>query len=589
MNKESYKHLLATYGRQPGFWFGMGSEAARTILMRIVGTILMAQIAASIAAGNLETAKQLAIWFLVVHMTGAMVSTCGELVAINSENNQYTRMLMAYYQKLTGKDMSFYRNNQTGYLASMFRQYLDSGLTLVRFMRSNILPTVLTMIAPVIVLMVADVRVGTIALLILITQLVYIIWSSSKAHEYRKRSNEVYRKMTGEVSDEITNIVAFKSGGIEDQAKGKVGKLADEEREMFWLRRKTTTLLDFPRSILTGIGVTAAMLFVIEGAENNPESVSLIVLTLIFMFQIVRSVAELPTLIIQHDDLVTKLHPTLAYFENEHETIKDPENPQQLHIKDGAISIQNVDFTYADMGEDHKKVSVFENLSIDIAGGEQIGVVGLSGAGKSTLASLLMRFDDVDSGLIQIDGQDIRDVRQSELRRNIAYVPQEPLLFHRTIRENIAYFNNSASAKDIEQAARAAHAHEFITKLPDGYDTLVGERGVKLSGGQKQRIVIARAILKRAPIMIFDEATSALDSDSEQIIQRAMPEILGRQTAIVIAHRLSTVAGLDRIIVMHDGRIEEQGTHQELLEKRGRYCHLWQKQTNGEGASSEPR
>ena len=215
-----------------------------------------------------------------------------------------------------------------------------------------------------------------------------------------------------------------------------------------------------------------------------------------------------------------------------------------------------------------------------IKGGEQVGIVGLSGAGKSTLASLLLRFDEIDGGSIKIDNIDIRDVRQNQLRQKIAYVPQEPLLFHRSIKENIAYYNCDIEDAEIICAAKAAHAHEFIEKLPDGYDTIVGERGVKLSGGQKQRVAIARAILKKTPIMIFDEATSALDSESEQIIQRALPEIIGKQTAIVVAHRLSTVAGLDRIIVMHEGKIVESGTHEELLALNGRYNSLWQKQTS---------
>jgi ATP-binding cassette subfamily B protein len=206
-------------------------------------------------------------------------------------------------------------------------------------------------------------------------------------------------------------------------------------------------------------------------------------------------------------------------------------------------------------------------------------VVGLSGAGKSTLASLLLRFDEIDDGSIQIDGIDIRDVRQADLRQKIAYVPQEPLLFHRSIKENLQYIGNRPTSTKMIRAAKAAHAHEFISKLPRGYETLVGERGVKLSGGQKQRVVIARAILKDAPIMLFDEATSALDSESEKIIQQALPDIIGKRTAIVIAHRLSTVAGLDRIIVLHDGKIIEEGTHGQLLKLKGRYYSLWQKQT----------
>ena len=304
------------------------------------------------------------------------------------------------------------------------------------------------------------------------------------------------------------------------------------------------------------------------------------------MFQIVRSVSELPTLMTQHDDLITKLARTLQYLDNEHEDIKDPIEPKELIIDKGAISINHVSFSYPAREGKNRGISVFHDLNLDVKGGEQVGVVGLSGAGKSTLVSLLMRFDDVTAGSITIDGIDLRDMRQTELHQKIAYVPQEPLLFHSTIRENISYFNNGATNKEIINAAKAAHAYEFIQKLPDGFDTVVGERGVKLSGGQKQRVVIARAILKNAPLMILDEATSALDTESEKIIQRALPEIIGTHTAVVIAHRLSTVASLDRILVMHDGKIVEDGTHDELLEREGRYFSLWQKQIVNENVNS---
>ena len=214
-----------------------------------------------------------------------------------------------------------------------------------------------------------------------------------------------------------------------------------------------------------------------------------------------------------------------------------------------------------------------------IEAGRTVGLVGVSGSGKTTLTKLLLRFADVDAGGIFIDGQDIRDVTQESLRNAIAYVPQESSLFHRSIFENIAYGKPDATRKEVERAAQLANADEFIRELPNGYDTLVGERGVKLSGGQRQRIAIARAILKDAPILVLDEATSALDSESEALIQEALKNLMKGRTSIVVAHRLSTIAGLDRIVVLDNGKIVEQGTHKELLDTGGAYAKLWSRQS----------
>ncbi len=488
---------------------------------------------------------------------------------------------MIFYQKLVGKDMSFYRDNQTGFLASVFRQYLDSSMLLLRFFRGEALGTLISLIIPPIVLCIASPGVGAIVTLVVIVQFIYAIWSSSRASAYRQTTHEIYRKVTGEVSDVITNIVAFKAGGIGDSARNKMTDLTKQETVAFGLRRRTLTLLDLPRNIITACGITGAVYFIISHASGlNPTSLGLLVLTLTYMFQTVRNVSALPELITQHDDLVTKMYPTLRYLSPEYEKIRDPLNPIPLLITNGSIDIDHVSFSYPSNMNKGVEIPVFTDLTINIQGGERVGIVGLSGAGKSTLANLLLRFDEINGGSIKVDGINIQDVTQDELRRNIAYVPQEPLLFHRSVKENIAYYNIGADEAEIIRAAKAAHAHTFIEKLPDGYDTLVGERGIKLSGGQKQRIAIARAILKKAPILMFDEATSALDSESEQIIQHALPEIIGKQTAIVVAHRLSTVAGLDRIIVMHDGKVVESGSHDELLRLQGRYYALWKKQTS---------
>ena len=222
-------------------------------------------------------------------------------------------------------------------------------------------------------------------------------------------------------------------------------------------------------------------------------------------------------------------------------------------------------FTHDGAGED----ALFDDFTLTIAPGEKIGLVGHSGPGKTTLTRLLLRFSDVDSGAIRIDGQDLREVTQASLRRSIAYVAQEPLLFHRSIADNIAYGRPGATPQEVHEAAVKASADEFIARLPTGYDTTVGERGVKLSGGQRQRIAIARAVLKDANLLVLDEATSALDSESEVHIQAALAEAMKGRTTIVIAHRLSTVQAMDRIVVLADGRIVEQGSHAELLGGRG--------------------
>ena len=222
-----------------------------------------------------------------------------------------------------------------------------------------------------------------------------------------------------------------------------------------------------------------------------------------------------------------------------------------------------------------------KTFNLQIKSGEKIGLVGPSGGGKTTITRLLLRFMDIQGGAIMIDGQDIRDIKQQDLRRAIAYVPQEPLLFHRSIKENIRYGKPAASDDEIIAVAKKAFAHDFIKVLPDGYDTLVGERGVKLSGGQRQRVAIARAMLSNAPILVLDEATSALDSESERVIQKALWELMKGKTAVVIAHRLSTIQRMDRIVVLDEGKIIEQGSHKALLKQGGLYAKLWSHQSGG--------
>lgn len=257
--------------------------------------------------------------------------------------------------------------------------------------------------------------------------------------------------------------------------------------------------------------------------------------------------------------------------------LADPGEPLPFQPASSTVEFRDVSFRYHDSKGDH----LFDQLNLFIKSGEKVALVGRSGGGKTTVTKLLLRFMDVSDGEILIGGQNIAKVKQADLRQHIAYVPQEPAMFHRSLADNIRYGRQNASEAEVIKTAELSHAMEFIKSLPDGLETLVGERGIKLSGGQRQRIAIARAMIKNAPILVLDEATSALDSESEKLIQDALWKLMKDRTAIVIAHRLSTIQKMDRIIVMDQGRIIEEGSHQKLLKENGIYAKLWAHQSGG--------
>jgi len=316
------------------------------------------------------------------------------------------------------------------------------------------------------------------------------------------------------------------------------------------------------------------MYFVIRLWLNSVVSAGFVVLIQIYLGGIFASIWHLGRAIATFYKALSSASEMIEIFEKTPDIVDVP-SPETFAIKNGEIVFENMFFGYGE------KNPVFENFNLKALAGEKIGLVGRSGSGKSTLTKLLLRFVDVNGGTIKIDGQNIATLRQFDLRNNIAYVPQDTILFHRTLKENIAYGNDQATDEEIIEASKKAHAHEFISSFPNGYDTLVGERGVKLSGGERQRVAIARAMLKKAPILILDEATSSLDTISEKYIQDSFEQLIKGRTTIVIAHRLSTVQKMDRIIVLEKGKIAEEGKHKELLDKGGIHSDLWKYQTNG--------
>ena len=334
------------------------------------------------------------------------------------------------------------------------------------------------------------------------------------------------------------------------------------------MSQTSMSLLNFGQGAIIGLGVTVIMFFATEGVVDGSMTIGDLVLVNAFLLQLFIPLNFLGMVYLQIKYSLADMDLIFKLKEREPEIVDRP-GASELQLNGGEIRFESVNFSYQPDRE------ILRGVDFTVRPGEKVAVVGHSGAGKSTLSRLLFRFYDVSSGQLLIDGQDIRYVTQESLREAIGVVPQDTVLFNDTIYYNLAYGRLDASREEIEMAAEMAHIREFIDSLPMGYETLVGERGLKLSGGEKQRIAIARAILKRPRILVFDEATSSLDTKTEQAIQETMGQVAENHTTLVIAHRLSTVVDADRILVMEKGLIVEQGTHRQLLEAGGIYRDMW--------------
>jgi ABC-type transport system involved in Fe-S cluster assembly fused permease/ATPase subunit len=346
------------------------------------------------------------------------------------------------------------------------------------------------------------------------------------------------------------------------------------------MSQTSMSILNFGQGAIIGVGVTGIMFFAADGVVQGEMSIGDLVLVNAFLLQLFIPLNFLGMVYRQIKYSLADMDLTFKLLEEGPE-VQDREDAVPLALEGGEIHFSDVSFAY------QPDRQILERVEFRVRPGEKVAVVGHSGAGKSTLARLLFRFYDVTGGAVTLDSQDIRGVTQESLRSAIGIVPQDTVLFNDSIYYNLGYGRPGASREEIEAAAGMAHIREFIDSLPKGYDTLVGERGLKLSGGEKQRIAIARAILKRPRILVFDEATSSLDSKTEQAIQETLREVAANHTTLVIAHRLSTVVDADRILVMEKGRIVEQGTHRELLEQGGIYRNMWDLQQEERRSLSE--
>ncbi|NEX19706.1 ABC transporter ATP-binding protein/permease [Thiorhodococcus mannitoliphagus] len=398
--------------------------------------------------------------------------------------------------------------------------------------------------------------------------------------EYRHRMNRLDSEANSQAFDSLMNYETVKYFGNEPMELKRYDGTLEEWEEMAVKSQTSMSLLNFGQGAIIAIGVTGIMALASEGVVSGAMSVGDLVLVNALMLQLFIPLGFLGIVYRQIKYALADMDLVFKLLEREPEIVDRPD-AKPLRLSEGGIRFEQVDFHY------QPERKILHGLEFAIEPGQKIAVVGHSGAGKSTLARLLFRFYDVTGGRILIDGQDLRDLTQASLRAAIGIVPQDTVLFNDSIRFNLAYGRPGATFQEIERAAEMAHIRAFIESLPDGWETVVGERGLKLSGGEKQRVAIARAILKRPRILIFDEATSSLDSHTEQAIQQTLSEVAEDHTTLVIAHRLSTVVDADRILVMEQGRIREQGTHRALLEAGGHYASMWELQKR-EGVEALP-
>lgn len=473
------------------------------------------------------------------------------------------------YRHLFTLSMRFHLQRQTGGLSRDIERGTKGIGFLLNFTVFNILPTLLeiAMVATILFwrydFWFAVVTLGTIAAYIVFTLVV-----TEKRMVYRRSMNDLDSKANSKAIDALLNYETVKYFGNESYELNRYDSNLAKWVESAVKNQVSLNFLNMGQGIIITLGITALIWMSAYGVVNQTMTVGDVVLVSAYLTQLYAPLNFLGFVYREIKHALADMERMFGLLDKAQE-VADVPDAKVLDTRQAEIRFEHVDFGY----EDNRQI-LFD-MSFTIPAGKTLAVVGASGAGKSTLSRLLFRFYDVSSGLVTVNGTDIRQLTQDSLRRHIGIVPQDTVLFNDTIGYNIAYGNPGATQEQIEQAARAASIHDFVIRLPEGYNTQVGERGLKLSGGEKQRVAIARTLLKNPPILILDEATSALDTPTERAIQEELNIISRDRTTLIIAHRLSTVADADQILVMDQGRVIEQGTHRELLAANGRYAHMW--------------
>jgi len=500
-----------------------------------------------------------------------------ELVFAKATEGTARQISLRVFRHLHALSLRFHLERQTGGMTRDIERGTRAVHTLIGYSLYSILPTLIE-VSLVLGLLAwkFDATFAGITGVALVCYVIYTVKVTEWRTQFRRRMNEYDAAAHGKAVDALLNYETVKYFNNEDFETRRYDESLERLRLEALKSQSTLSLLNAGQQLIIASALIAmlwrATLGVIEGSMTLGD----LVMVNAFMIQLYIPLNFLGVLYREIKQGLTDLDKLFGLLDRSRE-IDDAPGAGALSVREGVVRFEDVHFSYDPDRE------ILHGVGFEIPAGKTVAVVGPSGAGKSTLARLLYRFYDVSGGRITVDGQDIRAVTQDSLRRAIGIVPQDTVLFNDTVEYNIAYGRPGASHAEVVAVARAAHIHDFIAATPKGYETMVGERGLKLSGGEKQRVAIARTLLKDPPILIFDEATSALDSANERAIQAEMRQAARGKTALVIAHRLSTVVDAHRIVVLADGRVAESGTHAELLAAGGRYAQMWQLQQHGDG------
>jgi ATP-binding cassette subfamily B protein len=521
-----------------------------------------------------------ALWLCAIVAGCVVISTIanhiGFINMFRHEERATTTLLSKGVDGILSHSQSYLINQKVGALAGDVNAFSRSYMIIFDTIFMQLSGTVVSFVISLVVIAV----IAPILLIPLtaLTAFVFIhsIRSLNKRAPVRTKRKELQSKLFGVVADIVGNHTLVRLYGNRDTEVQSVTTARDNiievfEQEVQIIQHESNVR----RAVIYAFQIATIVLSILLFTKSL-LAIGALVFVITYLGRVTSSMFTLTSGIRTIEQAYLDAAKTTELLMTARDVIDAP-HAKKLQVSSADIVFRDVKFAYSDAPGQ----TVFQGLNITIPAGQHVGLVGHSGGGKTTLTSLLLRYADVTDGAILISNQAIADVTQASLRSAISYVPQDPTLFHRTLRENIAYGLPNASDKDIDRAVKLANAKEFIDELPYGLNTIVGERGVKLSGGQRQRIAIARAILKDAPILVLDEATSALDSESEKLIQQSLETLMKDRTSIVIAHRLSTIAKLDRIIVLDHGKIVEDGSHKQLLAQNGIYAKLWNHQSGG--------